>query len=124
MFLYHSFYVLTIAQLERTLTFLANGEIDIELVEEEREFTSNKRKRKPVTITSWKVVLLNGGPLQSFSDLHWGGATRDYMAALNDVPPDAMARIVSEAKVFANRKVKRNVPFETPRSERADLTFR
>jgi hypothetical protein len=112
-------------QLERTLTLLANGEIDIKLVTEVRESTGTKRKRKAVKSTTWKVEQL-GGPPQAFSDTLWGGATRDYMAVLRQVPPEAMASIIADARSIATNHRARcsTIQSEQPRSERAGLTFR
>lgn len=114
-------------QLERTLTLLENGEIDILLVTEEKETTGSKRKRKWSKTSVWKVEQPNGPPA-SFSVASWGKATREYMSALRGVPPDAMARIISEAKSVAmmqkSKTVKASVPSEEMCTERATLAFR
>jgi hypothetical protein len=118
---------LSIGQLERTLTLLANGEIDIKLVVENKESTGTKRKRKPTKTTTWKVEQPNGPP-QPFSDTFWGAATRDYMTSLRKVPSDALALIISEAKTVAMshkaRTSRGTVPSDEPCSERASLAFR
>lgn len=116
-------------QLERTLTLLANGDIDIRLVAEERETTGSKRKRKSTKTAVWKVEQLNGPP-QPFSDMPCGGATREYMSVLRQVPHDAMATIVYEARLAAamchkaRASSKGTTSTEQPRGERATLAFR
>ncbi|KAH9016478.1 hypothetical protein EDB84DRAFT_1443111 [Lactarius hengduanensis] len=131
---YEGAMALAAAALERTLTLLANGEIDIKLVIEDKEATGTKRKRKATKTAVWKVKQPNGPP-QAFSDTVWGGVTREYMSILGQVPGNAMATILYDARMVAvlvavNQKVK------TPKamapssandqlfSERAALAFR
>jgi hypothetical protein len=116
-------------QLERTLTLLANGEIDINFVIEDKETTGHKRKRTAAKKAVWKLEQLSAGPAQPFSDALWGEATREFMSHLiNEVPPDAMSIIVYEAKLVAqSQKAKTSkvmVPSENVYSERAKLAFR
>ena len=118
-------YHITWAQLERTLTLIADCEIDIKLITEEREPTGTKRKRKAAKITAWKVEQLSR-PLRPFSDTFWGHATREYMVVLRQVPSEAMATIVADAKVIsAKQRMKSTTTVsEQSCSERAALTFR
>jgi hypothetical protein len=118
--------VLTSRQLERTLTLLANGEIDIRLVVEDKETTGTKRKRKTTKSAAWKVEQLNGPP-QPFSDTPWGDVTREYMSALQRVPRDAMATIIYEARLAAAMNHKARASSKGTVSEhgqRATLAFR
>lgn len=116
--------MLRTGQLERTLTLLANSEIDIRLVIEEKETTGTKRKRKTSNTAVWRVEQLNGPP-QPFSDSHWGCATRDYMDLLTQVPPDAMATIMYEARLVATRQKARSSKTIVPsQGKRASLGFR
>ncbi|KAH9023451.1 hypothetical protein EDB85DRAFT_1894781 [Lactarius pseudohatsudake] len=127
---YEGAMALAAAALERTLTLLANGEIDIKLIIEDKEATGTKRKRKATKTAVWKVEQPNGLP-QAFSDTVWGGVTREYMSILGQVPGNAMATILYDARMVAvNQKAK------TPKamapssandqlfSERAALAFR
>jgi hypothetical protein len=104
---------------------LANGEIDIKFVTEDKETTGNKRKRKASNAGVWRVEPLNGPP-QPFSDNHWGSATRNYMLLLSQVPCNAMATIMYEARsVAASQKArvsKATIPSHRD-SERAGLGF-
>jgi hypothetical protein len=100
-----------------------DGEIDIQLVVEDKESTGTKRKRKTTKTHVWKVEQLNG-PLQPFSDTLWGNATREYITLLGEVPPEAMTDIISEARVIAKNRASKGTVSEEPRSERATLTFR
>jgi hypothetical protein len=110
-------------QLERTLTLLANSKIDIKLVTKVQESTGTKCKRKAVKTTTWKVEQLSGPP-QAFLDMLWGGATCDYMAVLRQVPPEAMARIIADAKSIAtNHRARSTVQSKQPRSECSTLAF-
>ena len=114
---------LIIVQLERTLTLIANGEIDIKLVIEDRDATGNKRKRKASKTSVWKVEQPYGAP-QPFSDTLWGGATCDFMTLLHRVPKDAMARIIDEASlVVKSQKTKATVVNSEQQSDRAALSF-
>ena len=126
-FLWHVFQLLRTGQLERALTLLANGKIDIKLVMEDKETTGTKRKRKAAKNAMWKVEQPNGPP-QPFSDTLWGGATREYMSVLRQVPRDAMATIIYEANLVASnhkaKTAKGMVPPEQLHSERAALAFR
>jgi hypothetical protein len=105
-----------------------NGEIDIRLcVTEDKEITSNKRKHKVSKEPVWKLEQPSGPP-HPFSDTHWGGATRDYMSLLDEVPPDAMETIMYEARLVAAsqkaRTSKATVPSKKMHSGRAALAFR
>jgi hypothetical protein len=120
------FHVLRTGQLERTLNLLANGEIDIKFVTEDKETTGNKHKHKASNAGAWRVEPLNSPP-QPFSDNHWGSATCDYMLLLSQVPCDAMATIMYEARSVATsqkaRVSKATIPSHHD-SERASLGFR
>ncbi|KAF8264898.1 hypothetical protein EI94DRAFT_1805130 [Lactarius quietus] len=87
---------LAVAAVERTLTLIANGEIDIKLVIEDRESMGSKCKRKSSKTSVWKVKQPNGPP-QPFLDTLWGGATCDFMTLLRCVPHDAMNMIIDKA---------------------------
>lgn len=83
---------------------LVNGEIDITLVTEDKDSGGKKRKRKASTPTAvWKRQLPNGCA-QPFSDTLCGGATRKFMAALEDVPREAMAEIIHAARDIAEQQ--------------------
>jgi hypothetical protein len=100
------FHVLGTGQLEQTLNLLANGEIDIKFITEDKETTGNKCKHKASNAGAWRVEPLNGPP-QPFSDNHWGSATHDYMLLLSQVPCDAMAIIMYEVRsVTASQKAR------------------
>ncbi|KAH9071089.1 hypothetical protein EDB83DRAFT_2517683 [Lactarius deliciosus] len=120
---------LAAAALERTLTLLANGEIDIKLVIEDKVSTGIKRKRKATKTAVWKVEQCNGPP-QPFSDGLWGGATREFMSLLGQVPRNAMETILYDARLVATnqkaRTSKATAPSENEQlfSERAALAFR
>ena len=89
-------------QLEHTLNLIANGEVDIRVIIEHNETTGNKRKRN-APLATWKLVPLNGTP-EPFSDFFWGGVTCDYMDLLQQVPCSAMATIIEEAKITAEKQ--------------------
>jgi hypothetical protein len=117
---------LSIGQLEHTLTLIANGEIDIRLVVENKETTGTKHKHKPTKTMMWKVEQPNGPP-QPFSVTFWGAATRKYATSLCKVPSDVMASIISEARTIAlahkARTSRGQVLSDEPCSERASLAF-
>lgn len=81
--------LLTIRQLERTLTLLVTGEIDIIRVIEDKDTTGAKRKRRSTKMFEWKLEQLNGPP-QPFSVAFWGEETRFFLSSLDNVPSDAM----------------------------------
>jgi hypothetical protein len=82
-----------------------------------------KHKHKALRTMVWKVVQLNG-PLQPFLDFLWGGATCDFMVWLEQVPPNAMARIIEEAKLVAVCHRTRMLNLKsTVQSEHAALAF-
>ncbi|KAH9046396.1 hypothetical protein EDB83DRAFT_2523389 [Lactarius deliciosus] len=120
---------LAAATLERTLTLLANGEIDIKLVIEDKVSTGIKRKRKATKTAVWKVEQCNGPP-QPFSDGLWGGVTCKFMSLLGQVPRNAMETILYDARLVATnqkaRTSKATAPSENEQlfSERAALAFR
>ncbi|KAI9432780.1 hypothetical protein H4582DRAFT_2083171 [Lactarius indigo] len=118
---------LAAAALERTLTLLVNGEIDIKLVIEDKVSTGTKCKRKVTKTTVWKVEQPNGPP-QPFSDTLWGGATREFMLLLDQVPRNAMETILYEAWLVATNQKARSSkatmpPDEQIFGERATLSF-
>jgi hypothetical protein len=120
--------VLTAGQIERVLTLLLNGEIDIRLIVEDKEATGTKRKRKTLAgdpTSVWKVEQL-GGPPQPFSDALWGRATRDFMVVAGKVPDEAILNIISEARAVAENHKARSSKGTAPSSssERANLVFR
>ncbi|KAH8985961.1 hypothetical protein EDB86DRAFT_3083187 [Lactarius hatsudake] len=120
---------LAAAALERMLTLLANGEIDIKLVIEDKVSTGIKRKHKATKTAVWKVEQCNGPP-QPFSDRLWGGATREFMSLLGQVPHNAMETILYDARLVATnqkaRTSKATAPSENKQlfSECAALAFR
>jgi hypothetical protein len=119
-----AFEILRIGQVERTLTLIANGEIDIKLVVEDKEPTGSKRKRKSSKTSVWKVEQPNGPP-QPFSDTLWGGATRDFMTSLGRVPHAAMNSIIDEASSVAMSQKAKPTPVNSEQqSDRAALAFR
>ena len=93
-------------RLKHTLTLLANGEIDIKIVIEDKDTLSHKCKHMPKKKAMWKLKRLNS-PAQPFSDALWGQATCKYMLLLGTVPPKAMSTIIHNAKlVMDSLKVK------------------
>ena len=90
-------------QLEHTLTLIADCKIDIKLVTKEREPTGTKHKCKAVKVTAWKVKQLSH-LLQPFSNTFWGHATCEYMVVLHQVPSEAMATIVADAKAISAKQ--------------------
>ncbi|KAH8995507.1 hypothetical protein EDB86DRAFT_2829421 [Lactarius hatsudake] len=76
---------LAAAALEHMLTLLANGEIDIKLVIEDKVSTGIKHKHKETKTAVWKVEQCNGAP-QPFLDGLWGGVTCEFMLLLGQVP--------------------------------------
>ncbi|KAN0130534.1 hypothetical protein V8E53_009217 [Lactarius tabidus] len=122
--LYDGAMALAAAAVERTLTLIANGEIDIKLVVEDKEPTGSKRKRKSSKTSVWKVEQPNGPP-QPFSDTLWGGATRDFMTSLGRVPHAAMNSIIDEASSVAMSQKAKPTPVNSEQqSDRAALAFR
>ncbi|KAI9438747.1 hypothetical protein H4582DRAFT_2076375 [Lactarius indigo] len=118
---------LAAAALERTLTLLVNGKIDIKLVIEDKVSTGTKCKRKATKTAVWKVEQPNGPP-QPFSDTLWGGATREFMLLLDQVPRNAMETILYEARLVATNQKARSSkatmpPDEQLFGERATLSF-
>jgi hypothetical protein len=96
--------LLRTGQLDHTLTLLVNGEIDINLVTEDKESAGKKRNHKAsTTTTAWKRQLPNG-TAQPFSETLCGGATRKFMVALKAVPPNTMRMIIHTAREMAERQ--------------------
>jgi hypothetical protein len=110
-------------QLERMLSLLANGDIDIKFVIKDRETTGTKHKHKASKVGVWKVEQPNGAP-QPFSDTIWGGVTRDFMTLLCWVPESVMASIIHEADLVAlSQKAKGTVVNSEQQSNRAALAY-
>jgi hypothetical protein len=110
-------------QLERTLSLVANGEIDIKLVIEDREALGTKRKHKASKTSVWKVEQPNGTP-QPFLDTLWGGATHDFMTSLRRVPHGAMVMIIEEAELVAtSHKAKATAADSEQQSDHTALAF-
>jgi hypothetical protein len=96
--------LLRTGQLDHTLTLLINGEININLVTEDKESAGKKCKRKAsMTTTAWKRQLPNS-TAQPFSETLCGGVTRKFMVALKAVPPDTMRMIIHAAHKMAERQ--------------------
>ncbi|KAF8257622.1 hypothetical protein EI94DRAFT_1817313 [Lactarius quietus] len=123
---YNGAMALAAAAIERMLNLVANCEINIRFFIKDKESTGTKCKRRPSKAMVWKVVQLNGPP-QPFSDFLWGGATRDFMSSLEQVPHDAMTRIVEEAKSVAachKARAPKSTVHSACHSECATLAFR
>jgi hypothetical protein len=122
-FLIVAFEILRIRQVECTLTLIANGEIDIKLVIEDKEPMGSKCKHKSSKTSVWKVEQPNGPP-QPFSDTLWGGATRDFMTSLGCVPHAAMNTIIDKASSVAMSQKAKPMPVNSEQqSDRAALAF-
>ncbi|KAN0136758.1 hypothetical protein V8E53_005528 [Lactarius tabidus] len=114
---------LAAAVVECTLTLIANGEIDIKLVIEDKEPMGSKCKHKSSKTSVWKVEQPNGPP-QPFSDTLWGGATRDFMTSLGCVPHAAMNTIIDKASSVAMSQKAKPMPVNSEQqSDRAALAF-
>ncbi|KAN0129925.1 hypothetical protein V8E53_012251 [Lactarius tabidus] len=120
---YNGAMALAAAALERTLSLVANGEIDIKLVIEDREALGTKRKHKASKTSVWKVEQPNGTP-QPFLDTLWGGATHDFMTSLRRVPHGAMVMIIEEAELVAtSHKAKATAADSEQQSDHTALAF-